>query len=361
MYPDINTMKARNTIENKSSIQMERLTALWALSEAALGGVLHAFQIPFTGLIINSSAVILISLIAFYSDGRNAIFKSTLVVLIVKASVSPHTPLNAYMAVTLQGLIASALFSTRKFFKISALILGITTLLLSAFQKIIVLTIVFGKNLWESIDLFANTVIGQFSFLNISAEFSLSIWLIIVYGALHLIAGFVSGYYAAILPVKITKRLSDLKVPVSLKSMQSPEQISVKRKKKFWLRKPTGIFILTIAGTIFVLSYFTPVFESSQGRKALIMILRSVVIMIVWFKLLAPVMIRLYRRFLTKKKNFMTRDVDRTMHLLPAMRLIIFRCWHLSANYKGFKRFTEFVALSLVNILAAEIDQNYET
>jgi hypothetical protein len=46
---------------------VQRLTALWALSEAAFGGVLHAFQVPFTGLFINASAIIFITLIAYYS------------------------------------------------------------------------------------------------------------------------------------------------------------------------------------------------------------------------------------------------------------------------------------------------------
>ena len=41
-----------------------RLTALWALIEAGLGGLLHAFHLPFTGIILGGFAVLIISLLA---------------------------------------------------------------------------------------------------------------------------------------------------------------------------------------------------------------------------------------------------------------------------------------------------------
>ena len=47
---------------------MWRITALWGFSEATLGGILHAFKIPFTGLFVGSAAVIFISLIAHFTN-----------------------------------------------------------------------------------------------------------------------------------------------------------------------------------------------------------------------------------------------------------------------------------------------------
>ena len=91
-------------IEAPEYLTVERITALWALSEAALGGVLHALHFPLTGLLINSASVIYIVLIAFYSRQAGAILRATMVVLIVKGIVSPHTPLTAYLAVFVQGV-----------------------------------------------------------------------------------------------------------------------------------------------------------------------------------------------------------------------------------------------------------------
>ncbi len=129
-----------------------RITALWALSEAALGGLLHAIKIPFTGLFIGGSAVIFITLIAFFNSERGTILKATLIVMMVKAIVSPHSPINAYLAVAFQGIIGEMLFLLIPSKNIAALLLGFLSLLESALQKLLVITIVFGQNVWEAID-----------------------------------------------------------------------------------------------------------------------------------------------------------------------------------------------------------------
>ena len=148
-----------HTIPQTNSV--ERVTALWALSEAALGGALHAFKIPFTGLFIGGSAVLFITLIFFLSEKRGAIIKATILVMIVKALVSPHSPINAYIAVAFQGICGEVLFSLIKRREMAALLLGILSLLQSAFQKIFVVTLVFGRSIWEAIDLFGDFVIHQ--------------------------------------------------------------------------------------------------------------------------------------------------------------------------------------------------------
>ena len=76
---------------------VERLTALWALNEAGLGGLIHAMRVPFTGIVVGSTAVVLIALIAFFAERKaQAILKATVIVLLIKAAASPHTPLPAY-------------------------------------------------------------------------------------------------------------------------------------------------------------------------------------------------------------------------------------------------------------------------
>ncbi len=46
---------------------IHKLTALWALNESGLGGFLHVFNTPFTGLIVGGISILLISLIAYYA------------------------------------------------------------------------------------------------------------------------------------------------------------------------------------------------------------------------------------------------------------------------------------------------------
>ena len=93
-----------NSISNNeidSKLAVERLTVLWALTESGLGGMMHAFRLPFTGLLVGGVAIILIIMLAHYSNNNvQQILKALIIVLIVKISVSPHSPLGAYLAVS---------------------------------------------------------------------------------------------------------------------------------------------------------------------------------------------------------------------------------------------------------------------
>ena len=95
-----------------------KITALWAFSESAFGGILHALTIPFRGLFIASAAVLFISLIALFSKSSKEILKATLIVILIKAVVSPHSPLTAYIAVSLQGMLGFSIFLNKKILQI---------------------------------------------------------------------------------------------------------------------------------------------------------------------------------------------------------------------------------------------------
>ncbi len=129
-----------NDHDLNNRISVLKITALWAFSESAFGGILHALTIPLRGIFINSAAVLFITLIALFAKSNREILKSTLIVLTIKALVSPHTPFTAYLAVTFQGLLGYILFFTKNCFKVSAFLLGVLTLLFSGMQKILVLT-----------------------------------------------------------------------------------------------------------------------------------------------------------------------------------------------------------------------------
>src|SRR5882762_4225935 len=101
-----------NLSAEQKAIAIQRLTALWAFSESGLGGIMHALQIPFTGLVVGGMSVIMISFIAEISGHQyKEILKSALIVLIIKAMVSPYTPFPAYIAVSFQALSGYILFS----------------------------------------------------------------------------------------------------------------------------------------------------------------------------------------------------------------------------------------------------------
>lgn len=335
---------------------VQRLTALWALSEAAFGGVLHAFQVPFTGLFINAASVIFIVLIGFYSTNKNALLKATLVVLIVKATVSPHTPINAYFAVTLQGLLGRLLFRSNKYLTAKAITLGLLTMLQSALQRIIVLTIIFGNNLWESIDIFGNYVIDQFHFFGIDkSNLDISIWLISTYILIHLIAGVLVGIYSAKIPGWVKEEMESGKdYSVSVNDQLQLESEKRKRKKKRFL-KPSGVLIILLAASIVVLTYVFPQFEDSQGKMAIVMIVRSFIIMLFWYAIVGPILRKVYHRYLSKKKSKYTVEVEQSVRIMPLLKVMVVHSWNASKNLPGLKRFKRFITLLIVSLFTIEI------
>lgn len=338
---------------------VQRLIVIWALSEAAFGGVLHALRIPLTGIFINGSAVIIIALIAYFADRKGTILKATLVVLLVKAAVSPHTPLNAYLAVSLQGLIGEIIFSSKKYFKIKSIIFGIITLFLSGIQRIIVVTILFGENLWDSIDLFGNYVLQQIPFIaNDSANYEVSYWLIGFYVGVHLLVGIIIGIFAG----KTPEKLSNLD-NYSIFAIEKYEKLNQskhlkKRKSKFWLKKPSSIGILVLVTLIVILTYVYPQFSETAALKAIIMVVRSIVIMLIWYLIAGPFFLKLYKNYIKKYGSKYTKDVDYTMQVLPMAKSIVVHSWKHSKKYKKIERVKHFILTTIINMLVLELPKD---
>jgi len=355
-----------NAVIDKQIIQstnwqllVQRLIAIWALSEATLGGLLHALRIPLTGIFINGSAVIIIALIAYFSDKKGTILKATLIVLLVKAAVSPHTPLNAYLALSIQGLIGELIFSIRKYFKIKSIAFGVITLFLSGIQRIIVVTILFGENLWDSIDLFGNYVIQQIPFIaNDSVNYEVSYWLIGFYVSVHLLVGLVIGLFAGKMPEQLSNL--DNHSIISLETNEELNQLNKlkKRKGKFWLKKPSGIAVLIMVTIIVVLTYVYPQFSETAALRAIIMVVRSIIIMLIWYLIAGPFFLKLYKNYISKHGSKYTKDVDFTIQILPVAKSIVFHSWKHSKKYKNLKRIKHFILTTIINMLVLELPKD---
>lgn len=343
-------------IDNNSMVQ--RLTALWALSEAAFGGVLHAFQVPFTGLFINASAVIFITLIAYYSQNKSALIKATLVVLIVKATVSPHTPLNAYFAVTMQGLLGLLLFRSLKYFTLSAIILGFLTMFQSALQRIIVLTIIFGNNLWESIDIFGNYLIDQITFMDLNnGNLNISLWLISGYIIIHLVAGVLVGIFSAKIPRWVKDEMDGNHDFSEIITNKIQEHSKSNRKRKNRFLRPGSIAVVLLALSIIILTYVFPQFNDSQGKMAIIMIVRSIVIMFLWYAIAGPLLRKIYYRYLTNKKSKYTKEVEQSVRIMPMLKIMVVNSWSASKEYPGLHKFKRFITLLIFTLFTVELPQ----
>lgn len=350
-------MDNTNNIQNSGSV--DRLIALWALSEGFLGGFLHLAKIPLTGLILGNVAVIIITLIAKFSCKNGTILKATLIVLIVKGILSPYTPFTAYIAVALQGISGELLFYKRKSPFVSALLLGILVSLFSSLQRVIFLTIIFGQNLWETIDKFVLYMFDDFyAFLKLNPQFSASKWVIVIHISIHLVFGICTGIYAGLLSKRTASFLDnkDNHKLFDIKSFKEKEINSIKKAKhKKWWLKPGGIIFFTITISLLIYSYFYHEYPFDQRNSLLILLSRGILIMFLWYKFLSPLLLKWFRTFLEKKKNKYTGEIENVVNVLPLFKSIINFCWKETSSFKGLKRLHRFFTLALLNLLTVEI------
>ena len=345
------------THPDKTSISAYRITAVWALSESALAGILHTLKIPLTGLIMASAAVLFIAMLHQFDPRKGAILKATMLVLLVKALVSPHIPLNAFVAVSFQGLAGEFIFNFLPRKKGAAVVLGIIVLLQSALQKLLVLTIVFGKALWTSIDLFGNFILSQagLNFEGTGAP-ELSLWMIFAYTGLHLLAGIFAGIYAANLTNKIVRihQSRELQNSISLPKLSVSAQSAKNKKRR---TKLIPYFIIALALTLYLLSYVFPILNQNGGLQAFLMILRSAAILLIWYFFLAPLLRRLMQGFLSRRKNIYADDLNRILSLLPLLRQLAVHSWNQLSKAGMFRRFLLFPEYFLVLLLGLNLSE----
>lgn len=337
------------TITNRSLIYY-RLIALWVLAEAMLGGIIHGLKLPVSGLIVGGAAVICISLIAWYVPAKGAVLKATIIVAIFKMMLSPQAPFPAYIAVFFQGLLGELLFWNRRFFKLSCIVLALLSLLESGFQRILMLTIIYGNDFWKAINNFLNGLTHQ----KVSTNYSLLIGG--GYVLLHLIAGILIGRWASILPVRIGKWSSNPQYSgwlagweregVSTETIQLP----VRTKKKRYVEKGTFVVWIVLIG-LYVQSYFNlgePLLPSSIALKIL---LRSVIIVLTWYFIFNPLLKKLLHHWLQRTKNQRQMEIQQVLELLPATQELATQSWRASAGKKGWRRLIAAGKIILVNAL----------
>jgi hypothetical protein len=347
-YSNNRTFGSDNSVNYQISIL--KITALWAFSESAFGGILHALVIPLRGLFISSAAVLFISLIALFSKNSKDIFKSTLIVILIKALVSPHTPLTAFFAVSLQGLLGYILFLPKKFFRVSAFILGILILSFSGIQKIVILTVLFGNTLWKSINIFTKQVLNEYLNIGFNESVNYGYLLLLAYVSIHIVAGIFIGFYAGRLPEKINKYVLQLPAAVfEISENEIPHR--EKKKKRTWILRPTGIFVLSISVAVIIFSYLSPSINGTTSFDVIIMLIRSILLTIIWFGFLAPIVKNAFQKFLLKRKSKYTKEIDEIINMFPQFRKVVAYCWKDSKKKTGLKRIHNFLSTSFYYLL----------
>lgn len=312
------------------------LTALWAFSESGLGGLMFALQIPLTGIFVGGFAVVVITLIAWYSkNSYKQIIQSTLLVLMVKAAVSPHAPLPAYLAVSFQGVMGAFLFTLLPRFRLAAVMLGMLAMAESALQKIIVLTILFGRSVWEAVDALFKTIVKDFDL-----QHGFSWYIITTYVLLHVLWGFAAGWWSAGLPPKIIQHKEEVLNNFFRQAMVSRTAAftSVKKRKPkfiFW-----GLILLFIATMI--------VFDGKNVSSKLVYVLARTLLMLLLMLFAVQPLFKWLMQKWVKSSGSQSSEAAKLVSRFPLLRSFVKPAWQMAAKHKSTARAGQFVMNMIV-------------
>lgn len=263
------------------------LIALWAFCESGLGGVLHAVKLPFTGFFVGGFACIILMLLAQqYKHKPYQLLNATLIVIAIKFMVSPQAPFPAYIAVGFQGLLAWLVFSTLGRNIFTCIFFGGIALLESALQKFLLTTIIYGKSVWEALDIFAKGLLKDF---HLSPDFSFSYWIIVSYASLYFVWGLFLGYKTFYLPQKLQK------IAGSLPRFEPNSVTENKKTKTIHLKWLSLLLTIVFIGGMFWL-------VDGTLHKGVYVLLRTVLVLFLLLFVLNP-LLRLLLQKITKKMS----------------------------------------------------------
>jgi hypothetical protein len=311
-----------------------RLIALWGICEAMIGGIIHGLNLPVSGLVVGSCAVICITLIGFYHPHRGAIVKATLIVAIFKMMLSPHSPFPAYLAVFFQGITGELIFRIPLRHSARCVIFASIALLESGIQRILVMTIIFGKDLWIAVDAFINGLTGQ------QERTAYSVYIALGYVFMHIIAGVIIGLFAA----KIPEMIRNPAIPMVNITVTDEDTASGKKKKKTRI----GLMITWVVVSVLILYAYSAQNETSQAVRVL---LRGLFIILIWVLLIQPLLTIWIKRWLQKKQSAFKNELGAITTLLPFMKSLLVESWRLSSDRRGIRRLSYFSKVVLANSL----------
>ncbi len=333
------------------NLAIRRLTAIWALNECALGGILHATQIPFKGLIIGGFAVIIISLICVLSPNiKKSIFMSLLIVLSIKFLLSPHTSPTAYFAVAFQGFAGIAIFSIISNKYIAAMLLAVLAMLQSALQKIIVLTLIFGTSIWEAVDTWGKWIGDQ---TGIFFETSSSVILISFYLGVYFMGGLVIGHVAGRLTRNMFHYWEDSRYKLILNSSHQMSLSGAKSK-----RKNVMYFVFAVLILLIFLSFLITDDGNVKWWRAIVILARVIGILFIWYAIIAPWIVKKINHYFSSRHGMIAEEIKETLSLLPYIAWIVRQSWREARSETPLKRLSTFFTLSIMYVLFFTLDKS---
>lgn len=299
------------------------IVTFWAVSECGLGGMMHAFKMPFTGIVVGSIATICLFLIAKHSQNKSrSIMEATALVVMIKLIVSPHSPWQAYVAILFQASMALLFLTGEKIHGWQALLFAVINQVESAVQKILIFFLIFGQSFFKSLDVSMHQVVGYFG---LEIEGNLVYPIFLVYITMHLIVGVIIGIWLS----KIEAQLEGFSVDPDTLPEKGSLVLSSKHTSLIWT-----IGLLVSLAMVYVV----------DSKQAIFIMIRVILVTLAFMYLLTP----LVKYFIRKVfGNAADQDaIDQILNSLPAT-LAHYNKYltYANAKYSGFSKIKYFILI----------------
>lgn len=334
-----------STLQISSHYSYYRIIALWVFCEGFVGGIIHGLKLPISGIVVGSCAIVCICLIKQHNNTKGSIIKATIIVAIFKMMLSPQAPPTAYVAVFFQGIIGELFLKNNSYIKYKIVFFSLIALIESGLQRIFILTLVYGKNIWLIVD----ETISKLFHLQTIAAFSKTF--ITIYLLLHIFAAIIVAIFITQLNQKlaiwsITYRNYFIKEGSISSNYLSLLQPTAKNKNTFY-----WLFIYILLLLLYLNANGLIAKPLVEKNIVLQVILRSTLILLSWYLIIGPLISKLLNKWLSKQQSKWQKDITEVLLLLPQIKTIVHKSWSLSCTKKGLKRLALCSKIILINTL----------
>jgi hypothetical protein len=216
-----------------------------------------------------------------------------------------------------------------------SVIFGAVTMLESAIQKLLVLTLIFGKSWLYALDAYFESVVSIFG---LSPDAKGSQMVVGGYLGLYVLWGIVLGVWVYFLP----RQLADRQEHYTHIVAEAADNLPAKSPRK---RRNSMLFGIGLA-LLFVMSYFFLSGQNTSG-KALTVLLRTACIVMLWMWVVLPLWSRMMKNWLQKQTD-KRQDIAEVLGFMPEISAYVRPLYRdANAKFSGLKKWKEFI-LSLM-------------
>jgi len=187
-------------MKRKSIVSIAVFGTLWGFIEATLGNALHLLNLPFSGSILASIALVIILIARIFNPARGSTFLMAIVAASIKAVSFATVKINPFIAIVMEGALIEVVLLILKPGRLGFFASGLIMALYPILQTIVTKTILFGSNF---VPVVLELAEGFSSRVGLNAGW----WILGFYLLAQIILPLLAAYFAWKLKAKLSSHL----------------------------------------------------------------------------------------------------------------------------------------------------------